>query len=158
MERDMTTEIEPDLMLQAALSDIQTYGRRAAKAKHLETAREMADNGYPCMETLLRAVMVKFAEQDEILDEILSNEGSVLQPELAAQIFAVLELAKGLCGSLSVQAAPLDENIAKQVEVLLAAVAALEPQIVEAAVPVEDAEEIPEGETVEDAEDVEEVA
>jgi hypothetical protein len=145
-----TTEIETNDLLAVALVDIQKAGMRASKAKHLETARELADNGYPCLETLARAVMAKFAEVDEILDELLSNEGSVIQPELAAQIFAVLELAKVVC-------ATLPDN--EQAKLLLAAVVALEPQIAEAAVEPELAEV--EGEIEEntaDADDVAEVA
>jgi hypothetical protein len=149
-----TTDIETNDLLAVALVDIQKAGRRAATVKHLETARELADNGYPCMETLAKAMMAKFAEVDEILDELLSNEGSVLQPELAAQIFAVLELAKKVCVGL-----PNNPDAV----ILLAAVVALEPQIAEVAVEVDadDAAEV-EGDDAEgveaDADDVAEVA
>lgn len=129
--------------LKSVIADLRLAQKRAQKAKYLEAKAEVADNVYPCMIALAEALDERLAEQDEVIADILEDEGSVIQPELAAQLFATLELTKEFIGK--VRELKLDDlrkkEIARLAEVLEKSMVMVEPEISAAAVDPDDGEE-----------------
>lgn len=76
------------------IEDIERATKRAAKAKYLEAATEFGAETYPLMHAMVEHFGDRMTRMEEAMDAMIEQADSFLQPELARQIMATLELGK----------------------------------------------------------------
>lgn len=137
------------------LVDAKANLKRAMAMKDFQAKNDLQNNVWPFMIALVEACANQEADVEEAFDELLEDEGSTIQPDVAAQIFATLEVGKLLCEAL--KALELNDlqkkSIGDLVETYLKAAAATEVVVGEAAVELEDPEEETEDEDEDDEEE-----
>jgi hypothetical protein len=144
-----TDENENDPIEQLA-QDIARQAKSLEKrARNESWANELYNNTYVLLLSLANACKEKFTEHDEALDELFEHESSVIHADLAAPIFATIELARELCRRVAVQ--PVDDDTKKLAATLMTACDTLEPAVISVAVDAVDAPE----DDIEDGEEVE---
>lgn len=76
------------------IADIVRATKRASGAKYLEAATEFAREAYPLMQAMADHFGDRMTRMEEAMDAMMEQTDSFLQPELARQIMATLELGK----------------------------------------------------------------
>lgn len=99
------SEFEEDF--QVIVADIERLQKKASEAKYLEAQKELANNVYPLLAELVRAVDERLARTETVVVDLIEDSDSVIQPELAAQIYGCIELGQQLCDA--VDAAQVDD-------------------------------------------------
>lgn len=86
----------------AMIADADRHAQRVAGLKLTDhqkrefAATEMKSNVWPFLGALVRVTRDAWLDHEETLEELLEGEGSVVQPELAAMIFANLQAGLAL--------------------------------------------------------------
>lgn len=88
------------------LADIEREQKRASKATYLETKRELAETILPLLAEVVEAANERLTEVEETLGALIEDD-SVIQPELADQVYGTLELGAHICAA--VKELPLDD-------------------------------------------------
>lgn len=101
------------------LGDVQRAAKRAGDAKYLEAKREFADNLYPLLQEIVEKIDERCANTEEMILELIEQTESIVQPELATQIFGVIDLGLQLC--TVVDEAKLDDVTAQKLKIIVEA-------------------------------------
>lgn len=100
------------------MEDLAKAEQRAAKAKFIEAKNEFRDNTYPLMQTMAEHFGARISRLEQAMDALIDGTDSLIQPELADQILATLELGKVISEEVVKMKAgvPLDETTAKRLQ------------------------------------------
>ena len=98
-------------------ADIEREQRRAKSAKHLDAHRELAENVYPLLQAMLEAIDARQTETERTVAEYI--EGSILEPDVSAQILVALDTGVQLC-DLVERTTLLDSPRGKEIQKLIA--------------------------------------
>lgn len=100
------------------MEDLDKAQKRVAKAKFIEAQKEFADNAYPLMQEAFEHFGARIVRLEQAMDALIDGTDSLIQPELADQILATLELGKVISEEVGKMKAgtPLDETTAKRLQ------------------------------------------
>lgn len=138
------------------LKDIQKAAKRAGGAKYLEASKEFSNEAYPLMIAIAEHFGERLQAVEAAVDELIDGQESMLQPDMAQQIMATLELGKVLATHVTrlEGGMTLDDASAKRLRSEAAAfltACELTAEVVEeAAMPAGDDEDDEDGEDEED--------
>lgn len=79
---------------QFLIADITEHEKRAGKATYLEAKNEFADNAYPLIRSIIEHFGERMSRVEDVVDELMNQTESYLQPGLAAQMTGTLNLGK----------------------------------------------------------------
>jgi len=79
---------------QFLLEDLARAQKRTMNAKYLEAQKEFSTEAYPLMITIAEHFGERLQALEAAMDEMIQQTDSFLQPELAQQLTATLDLAK----------------------------------------------------------------
>lgn len=113
------------------LQDIVSAQHRAAKATYLEAKKEFSDECYPLLAAMVEHFAERFERMEVAIDALADEQGSLIQGDLARQLFATLDLAKTLAEAV-VSAQKLDELTHKRLQQIAAAYLTAHEMTVEA--------------------------
>lgn len=111
------------MSLEIVIKDIKDAQARAKKKSGggaLDAKHEVTANLYPLLLALAEATKGDVDEIGGALDDLLDDEGSVIQPELAAVLFAHVQLSRELIAE--VRKLKMDDVTKKKVEDMCQAV------------------------------------
>lgn len=116
------------------LEDLAKAQKRAAKATFLEAKREFADECYPLLASFMEHFGARMERLEAAVDEMIEQTESFLQPDLAQQLLATLELGRQLADACTKLKAgdTLDAKTAARFQQLGAAVLTANAMTVEA--------------------------
>lgn len=103
----------------AISQDIERARKRAKDAGYLEYKKDAAENLYPLIQSLLEAVDARLRTTEEVVGTLLEETESIIQPDLAGQIFGLIDLGNQLVEA--VKPLTLDDVSKKRVMEIIAA-------------------------------------
>jgi hypothetical protein len=100
------------------MEDLAKAEQRVSKAKFIEAKNEFRDNAYPLMQTMADHFGARIVRLEQAMDALIDGSDSLIQPELADQILATLELGKVIADEVAKMKAgvPLDDTTAKRLQ------------------------------------------
>lgn len=99
------------------LDDLDRARKRAGGATYLEAKKEMAEECYPLLQEIVDHFGQRMQRTEQALDALIDETESFLQPDLARQILANLEMGGILADAvMKLQVGPLDEVTLKKLQ------------------------------------------
>lgn len=100
------------------MEDLDKAQKRVAKAKFIEAQKEFADNAYPLMQEAFEHFGQRLVRLEQVMDTLIDGTDSLIQPELADQIMATLDLGKVIVEAVAVLKVgeALDETTVKRLQ------------------------------------------
>lgn len=136
------------------IADIQNAQKRAAAATFLEAKREVADYVYPLLESLFEHFNERLEETEAAVSELIDQNGSYIQQDLAAQILSTLEIGNHLAEEVLalLKTAPLDDFTKRKLAEAASAFKPAAEQTIQAVleISVDEDEDVVEGEADEE--------
>lgn len=109
----MTDDAESEI-----LKDLNDAQRRAQKATYLEAKNEFAENTYPLMIAMFEEMNERLQSTEGALAELIDQQGSYLQPDIASQILTTIEVGRGLVGEVraAMAVATMPDDVRKRLD------------------------------------------
>lgn len=100
---------------QYLLEDLERARVRAAGSKYIEAQKEFAEEAYPLVQELTDHFGARMDRLEKAMDALIDETESFLQPDLANQILATLEMGKQVAEAMmQIKAGSLDEMAVKR--------------------------------------------
>lgn len=87
---------ELEMTYEDLAKEIEKAQKRAAKAVHLETKIELSQETYPLLTAIVEFFGERMDRTERVVNELINQTESLVQPELAEQILGTLNLGKQL--------------------------------------------------------------